>query len=191
MAPGDLSDALALAAVLLDGGTVQYQRLAADVLPFETSAPHAGADPLDDQAALEFGDGADDHDKSAAQRAAGVEIFPEADVLNPDPIQLVQDIKEMLHRSGDSVRSPDQNHIEPAAAGVGHHLVKAGPFGLRTADLVGVLGYDLEAALAGHLPEVIQLRLRMLIDSAHPHIEPGALHARLLFGLGAYTDLAT
>jgi hypothetical protein len=31
----------------------------------------------------------------------------------------------------------------------------------------------------------------MLIDSAHPHIEPGALHARLLFGLGAYPDLAT
>ena len=90
-----------------------------------------------------------------------------------------------------AIRSEAQTktHIEPAAAGVGHHLVKAGPFGLRAADSVGVLGYDLEAALAGHLPEVIQLRLRMLIDSADPHIEPGALHARLLFGLASVSGL--
>ena len=99
-------DAMALAisrrlwprlAVLLDSGTVQYQRLAADVLTFETSAPHAGAHPFDDQAAFEFGDGADDDDDGAAQRAAGVDVFPEADVLDAYPIQLVQHIEEVLH----------------------------------------------------------------------------------------------
>jgi hypothetical protein len=61
---GDLSQALAPAAVFLDIGTVQYQRLASDVLTFETSAPHAGAHPFDDQAAFKFGDGADDNDGS-------------------------------------------------------------------------------------------------------------------------------
>ena len=52
MALGDLSDALSTLSVLLDGSTVQYQRLAADVLTFETSAPHAGSHSFDDQAAL-------------------------------------------------------------------------------------------------------------------------------------------
>ena len=82
MAFGDLSKALAPLTVLLDSGTVQYQRLAADVLTFETSAPHAGAHPFDDQAAFKLGDGADDHDDGAAQRAAGIDVFPEADVLD-------------------------------------------------------------------------------------------------------------
>ena len=48
---------------------------------FKARAPHAGAHSLDDQVAFEFGDGADDHDESAAQRATGVDIFPEADEL--------------------------------------------------------------------------------------------------------------
>ena len=37
----------------------------------------------------------------------------------------------------------------------------------------------------------MQLCLRMLIDGRDTQIERGALHARLLFGLGAYPDLAT
>src|ERR1035437_2358575 len=103
MAFCDLSQALAPAAVLFDSGTVQYQRLTADVLTFEPGAPHAGAHPFDDQAALEFGDGADDHDDGPAQRTAGVDVFPGADVLDADPIQLVEHIEEVLHRPGDPV----------------------------------------------------------------------------------------
>jgi hypothetical protein len=66
MAPGDLSKTLATLTVLLDGGTVQYQRSAADVLTFQPGAPHPGAHPFNDQAALEFGDGADDDHDGAA-----------------------------------------------------------------------------------------------------------------------------
>ena len=98
MAFRDLSQALASAAVFLDSGTVQYERLAADVLTFETSAPHAGAHPFDDQTAFKLSDGADDHDDGAAQRAAGVDVFPEADVLDTDPIQLVEHIEEVFDR---------------------------------------------------------------------------------------------
>jgi hypothetical protein len=191
MAPCDLAKALAALTVLLDGQVVQHQWSSADSLAVESGAPHAGADSFDDQAAFEFGDGADDNHDGAAQGAAGVDIFPEADVLDPDSIQLVQDIKEMLHRPGDPIRCPDQEHIEAAAASVGHHLIEAGPFGFRTADSVSVLGDDLEAALAGHLPKVIQLCLWMLIDGGDTQVEPGALHARLLFDLGAYPNLAT
>src|SRR5664280_2892778 len=91
---GDLSKALATLTVLLDSRTVQYQRLTADVLTFEPGAPHAGAHPFDDQTAFKLSDGADDHDDSPAQRAAGVDVFPEADVLDADPIQLVEHIEE-------------------------------------------------------------------------------------------------
>ena len=97
MAFGDLSKALAAQTVLLDGSAVQGQRSTADVLTFEPCAPHAGAHPFNDQAALEFGDGADDHDESAAQRATGVDIFPERDVFDPDSIQLVQNIEEVFY----------------------------------------------------------------------------------------------
>ena len=82
MAFGDLPDALATLTVLLDGGVVQYQRSSADVLAFEPGAPHAGAHPFDDQVAFQFGDGADDDHDGPAQRAAGIDIFPEADVLD-------------------------------------------------------------------------------------------------------------
>src|ERR1035441_4685280 len=100
---GDLTQAAALAPVFLDCGTVQYQRLAADVLTFETSASHAGAHSLDDQTAFKLSDGADDHDDGPSQRAAGVDVLPEADVLDADSIQLVEDIEEVLHRSGNPV----------------------------------------------------------------------------------------
>src|ERR1035438_4624882 len=86
MAFGDLSKALATLKVLLDGEIVQHQRSSADTLAFQARAPHAGAHPFNDQAAFEFGDGADDHDESPAKRAAGVDIFPERDVLDSDPI---------------------------------------------------------------------------------------------------------
>src|ERR1019366_4336977 len=108
MAFGDLSKTLAALTVLLGGEIVQGQRSTADVLAFQAGPPHAGPHPLDDQAAFEFGDGADDHDESAAQRAAGIDIFPERDVFDPDSIQLVQNIEEVFYRPGDSVRSPDQ-----------------------------------------------------------------------------------
>ena len=39
--------------------------------------------------------------------------------------------------------------------------------------------------------KVEKLRLRTLIDGGDTHVEPGALHARLLFGLGVDSYLAT
>jgi hypothetical protein len=82
VSPGDLADALAIQPVLLDSGVVQFQRLAADVLTFQASAPHAATHPLNDQAAFEFSDSADDGYDGAAQRAASVDVFPEADILD-------------------------------------------------------------------------------------------------------------
>ncbi len=52
---------------------------------------------------------------------------------------------------------PDQDDIEAAAAGVAHQLVEPGPAGFRSADPVGELGDDLQAAMGGHLAQVIEL----------------------------------
>src|SRR4051812_7060580 len=78
IALGDFSQALATLAVLMDGGTVQHQRVAADVLTVQTCAPHAGTHSFDDEAALKLSDGADDHDDGPGQRAGGVDLLPEA-----------------------------------------------------------------------------------------------------------------
>ena len=102
-----LTKALTLASVALDSGVVQFQRVAADVAAFEACAPHAGAYPLDDQVAFEFGNGADDDNDGSSQRPAGVDVFPEGDELDLEPAQLVQDLEVVFHRSGDPVRCPN------------------------------------------------------------------------------------
>ena len=139
--------------------------LPADVAAFEPGAPHAGAHPLDDQVAFELGDGADDDHDGAAQRPAGVDLFTETDELDFEAVQLVQNFKEVLDRSGDPIRGPDQDHVEAAAASIAHQSVETGPARLGAADTIDVLLYDLEAALGCHLPQVKQLGFRMLVQA--------------------------
>ncbi len=155
---------------------VEVERLASDVPAFELGAAHAGAHPLDDQVALQFGDRADDHHDGAAQRAARVDLLAEADELDVEPVQLVEHFEEVLHGPGDPVRSPDQHDVEAAAAGIVHQLIQTGPAGLGAADPIGVLLDDLIAALGGHLAQVVELGLGMLIDGRDPHVKGGAFH---------------
>jgi hypothetical protein len=138
------------------------------VAALELCPPHAGADPLDNQVSFQLRDRPDDHHDGAAQGPAGVDLLAEADELDAEPVQFVQHFKEVLHRAGNPVRGPDQDHIEVAAAGVPHQVVEAGPPGLRAGDSVGVLMDDLEAALSGHLPEIKELGLGMLVDGRDP-----------------------
>ena len=93
---GDLSKGLSMLAVPDDGGAVEIERPAPDVTAFEPGPPHAGAYPLDDQVAFKLGDRADDDHDGPARRAARVDILPEADVLDVEPAQFVQNIEEVL-----------------------------------------------------------------------------------------------
>ena len=90
MSPGDLSEALPTPAICKDCLAVENQRWASDRPAFQAGAPHAGAHPLDDQVAFQFGDGADDHHDSPAQWAAGVDLLAEADELDAQTVQLVE-----------------------------------------------------------------------------------------------------
>ena len=70
---GQLAETLTQLAIPQDGVSIERQWLPSDVPAFEFGAAHPGPHPLDDQVALEFGDGSDDHDNSSAQRPAGVD----------------------------------------------------------------------------------------------------------------------
>src|ERR1035441_4676316 len=107
-----LTQALTVLPVAEDGGPIEDQSLPPDMPAFELGPPHAGAHPLDDQAALQLSDGADDDHHRPAQRSAGVDLFAEADELGVEPVQLVQHLEEVFSRPGDTVTSPDQDDIE-------------------------------------------------------------------------------
>ena len=98
MALGDLTETLPLAAIAEDSSAIQVQWITADVLAFKPGAPHAGAHSLDNQVAFELCDGADDDHDGPAQRAGSVDVFPEADELNLETVELVEDFEEVLRR---------------------------------------------------------------------------------------------
>ncbi len=79
------------------------------------------------------------------------------------------------------IECPDQDHIEAAAAGITHQLVESGAAGLRPGDPVNIFMDDFVAALGGHLAEVEELSLRVLIQAGDPKIQGGAFHWRRLF----------
>lgn len=91
----------------------------------------------------------------------------------------------MASRACDAIARPDQDNIELTPTSIPHHLIKSRPLGLGAGDPIGILVHDLIATLSSHLPEIEKLRLRVLIDGGHPHIDCSALHARLLFFFGA------
>src|SRR5271165_2632320 len=97
---GDLTQTRSTPAISEDGFAVESERRAADRPPLQAGAPHAGTDPFDDQVVLQFGNHTDDGHDGAARRAAGVDVLPERDVLDVEPVQFVQHIEEVLHRPG-------------------------------------------------------------------------------------------
>ncbi len=80
--------------VAADGLAIQHQRIASDVPAFQTGTPHAGADPPDDEVAFALGDRTDDHDNRAAQGIACVDLLAEADELDVEPVELIEDVEE-------------------------------------------------------------------------------------------------
>ncbi len=98
-----LSEALAAAPFANDSLAIDIKSGATDVLALKAGSPHAGSDSFDDQAPFELGDGADDHDDGPAQRSAGVDILPEADILDAQPVELVLRLQEVTCGAGKPV----------------------------------------------------------------------------------------
>ena len=139
--------------------------------PSSRGAAQASAHPLDDQVALEFRNRSDDDHDRPAQWPSGIDLLAEADELDVEPVQLIENFQEVFHRAGDPIRSPDQQDLEAAVAGIAHHLIQAGSLDPGTTDPVGILLDDLIAPLLSHLAEVVELGLRVLIEGGHTQIE--------------------
>src|SRR5258708_39266464 len=102
-----LGQAHAGSPIAKNAGTIDLEWPPADVPAFEAGATHAGPDPFDDQAAFELGDGSDDHHHGPSQRSASVDVFSEADELDRQMIDLVEDFKEVPNRPGHPIEGPD------------------------------------------------------------------------------------
>ena len=72
----DLRQAHAGAAVLDDLLAIDVEPRTPDQPPFQPCAAHPGTHPFDEDAALQFRHGADDHDDCPTQRSLGVYRFP-------------------------------------------------------------------------------------------------------------------
>ena len=103
MSFGDLAEAQTAATIAEDSLSIYSDRIAADMPALELGSPHAGPDSLDDQVALQFGDGADDDDDGPAQRAGRIDRLAEADELDIEAVELIQDLEEVPGGAGDAI----------------------------------------------------------------------------------------
>jgi hypothetical protein len=167
---GNLTQALAPSALLENSNPVDFERSPSDVPSLQPSAAHSCPHPFDDEIPFEFCDGADDDHDGPPERAAGIKILAEADELDVEMIEFVEHLEEVPDGAGDPVGSPDQQHLEAAAARIPKELIETRPASFGPGDPIGVLGNDLETPLLGHRPEIVKLRFRVLIDTGYAQI---------------------
>ena len=75
VALGQLPESHAATSIAKDGIAIDVEAERVDTSAFELGTTHAGSDTLDDEVALEFGDGADDGGHGATERTAGVDVL--------------------------------------------------------------------------------------------------------------------
>jgi hypothetical protein len=172
----DVGQAIAAVAVPEDCNPVDLEWTSADVPALQPGATHSCPYPFDDEIALQFGDRSDDDDDGPSERAAGIEILPEANELDAEVVEFVQHFEEVPHGPGDPVRSPHQDYLEAAAAGIPKQVIETRSASLRPGDPVGVLGHDLKTSLLGHRAEIMELSLGVLIHSGYAQVKGYSFH---------------
>jgi len=173
---GDLAQALASSALLENSNTIDIEWPPADMPSLEPGAAHSCPHPFDDEIPFELCDGPDDDHDGPPERAAGIEVLAEADELDVEMIEFVEHLEEVAHGPGDPVRGPDQEHLEAASARVSKQIVKTRSASFRPGNSIGVLSNDLKTPLPGHRAEIIELSLRMLIDTGYAQIQGNSFH---------------
>src|SRR3954471_5649832 len=104
---GDLRQAVVIDfAVLDDPLAINVERLASQAAAFQACPAHTGAYALDDQRTLEFRNGTDDDHDGAAQRTSSIEVLAEADELDVEVAERVEQIKEILDRARQAIAGP-------------------------------------------------------------------------------------
>jgi hypothetical protein len=142
----DLSQALTAGTVLEDSDPVDVEWPPADMPAFQAGAAHPCSHPLDDEIPFEFCDGADDDHDGPPERGAGIKILAEGDELDVEMIEFVDHFEEVPDGSGDTVRGPDHEHLEAAAARIPKQIIETRSTSFSPGDPIGVLGNDLNPA---------------------------------------------
>jgi hypothetical protein len=84
--------------------------------------------------------------------------------LNAESRKFVERLQQVLGAPRKPVARPDHEHIEFVSAGILHHPVEFGSSRSRPAEsVIHILLHNLEPALRGKLPEVVQLGLWVLV----------------------------
>jgi hypothetical protein len=91
-------------------------------------------------------------------------------------IEFVEHLEEVAHGPGDPVGGPDQEHLETATARISKQIVKARPASFRPRDPIGVLGHNLKTPLLGHRAKIVELSLRVLVDTGYAQIQGNSFH---------------
>src|SRR2546428_563908 len=166
------------------GAAIMHNLLAVNVEPsttdlasFEPCPAHARPDPLDNDATFEFRHRRHDDDDRPTQRTLCVYRLTLGEELNAESRKFIERLEQVLGAPRQTVARPDQEHVKSMAAGVLHHPVqrrasRTGP----TESVIHVLLHNLEPALGGELPEVVQLGLGVLVYSADAHVQRGSFH---------------
>jgi hypothetical protein len=173
---GDLTQTLAPSALLENSNAIDIEWPPADMPSLQPCPAHSCPHPFDDEIPFEFCDGADDDHDGPPERAACIKILAEADELDVEMIEFVEHLEEVAHGPCDPVRGPDQEHLEAAPACVPKQIVKTRPASFRPRDSIGVLGDDLKTPLLGHRAEIVELSLRVLVDTGYAQIEGNSFH---------------
>ena len=161
---GEFAQAHPAATIMKNRLAIDVEGLATDVPAFEFRPTHTGSDAFDYQRSFQFGDRADDHDDGSAECSAGIEVFAEADELDAEATQFIENFQVVPDGASDSVTGPDYDNFELAAPSVSQKLIQPGPLRLGAADFVGVLVNDLKAPLLRQLSQIVELGFGMLID---------------------------
>jgi hypothetical protein len=173
---GDLTQTLTPSALLENSNAIDIEWPPADMSSFQPGAAHSCPYPFNDEIPFEFCDGADDDHDGPPERAAGIEVLAEADELDVEMIEFVEHLEEVAHGPGDPVRGPDQKHLEVAAARISKQIIETRSTSFSPGDPIGILGNDLKTPLLGHGAEIIELSLRVLVDTRYAQIKGNSFH---------------
>jgi hypothetical protein len=88
--------------------TIYIQSRSANLPTLQSRPAHPCPYTLPNQIGLQLGDRTYEREEQSAQGSAGINVLPTADKLNPQTVQLINDLKEILGTSRNPIKRRDQ-----------------------------------------------------------------------------------
>src|SRR5690242_2921809 len=90
--------------------------------------------------------------------------------------QFIEHLEKMRDRAGQPIAGPDQQNVELSLAGIRHQLVEPWPGSPGPRNFIFVDSDNLQAALLGQLPEIMQLSFGMLVEGRDTQVKGSLFH---------------